>query len=55
MLTTIDFLPNIVNFQSFEPLIEKTFDVRHETWYDNSWRHIRDHEIHFRPFKPNLP
>ena len=43
MLTIVDFLPNIDNYQSSEPLTEQTYDAKHETWYDNSWRHIRDH------------
>ena len=49
ILTTIDFLSNTVDIQSFEPLTEDTCDAMHETWYEHYWRHIRDHEINLRP------
>ena len=31
MLTIVDFLSNIVDFQSSEPLTEQTCDAKHET------------------------
>ena len=36
MLTIVDFLPNIVDFQSSEQLTEQTYDARRETWHENS-------------------
>ena len=36
ILTTIDFLSNIADFQSSEQLTEQIYDVRLETWYENS-------------------
>ena len=45
MLTTFDFLSNAVDFQSSEQLNEQTCDARLETWYEHSWRHIREMEV----------
>ena len=33
MLIIVDFLPNIVDFQSSEPLIEQACDVGLQTWH----------------------
>ena len=55
MLTTIDFLPNIVDFQSSEQLTEQICDARLETWYEKSWRPIMNHESHLRHQKSNYP
>ena len=43
MLTTIDFLPNTVDLQSSEPLIEQTYDAKLETLHDKSLRPIENH------------
>ena len=55
MLTTVDFLPNIVSFQSFEPLTEQTCDARHETWYEHYSRPMENHGNHLIPFQIKLP
>ena len=49
MLTTVDFLPNTIDFQSSEPLIEQTCDARLKTWYEHPLIHMRTHESHLRP------
>ena len=55
MLTIIHFLTNIVDFQLSESLTEQTCDARLETWYEHSWKHIRDQEFHLIPLKPKIP
>ena len=47
MMTTINFLPNSTDFQSFEQLTEQICGARLETWYEKSWRPIMNHESHF--------
>ena len=44
MLTTIDFFPNIIDYQSSEQLTEQICDARLETWYEHSLRHMRNHD-----------
>ena len=54
-LTKIDFLPNIVDFPSSEPLTEQTCDARLETWYDHSWGPMENYENYLIPLKLNIP
>ena len=51
MLTKIDFLPNIVNFQSSEQLSEQTCAARLETWHEDSLKYMRNHETYLRNYK----
>ena len=48
ILTTVDFLSNTTDFQSFEQLTEKIYGARLETWYEYPLRHIIEHESKFR-------
>ena len=54
MLTIIDFLPNIVGFQSSEQLSEQICDARNEIWHEHSWRHMKNHGNNLRPLRLNL-
>ena len=55
MLTIVDFLPNTIDFQSSEPLIEQACDIGLETWHEHYWRPMENNGYHFRTLKTNLP
>ena len=55
LLTIVDFLPNIVDFQSSEPLTEQTCDVGFETWYENYWGPMMNHRNPLRPSQTKFP
>ena len=55
MLTTVDFLPNVVDFQSYEPLTEQTCDARLETWHEHYWTPMENHGNQLRPLQPKFP
>ena len=45
MLTTIDFLSNVVDFQSSEQLTGQICDARIETWHEHYWGPIMNHKV----------
>ena len=54
MLTIIDFLSNIIDFQSSEQLTEQTWAVRLETWHGDALKDMRRHDDHLKHYKPYL-
>ena len=51
MLTTIDFLSNIVDFQPSEQLDEQIWLVRLETWHGDPLKHMMRYDDHLEPWK----
>ena len=54
-MTIVDFLPNTIDFQSYEPLTKQNCDARLGTWHEYCLMPIENHGNHLRPLKPLLP
>ena len=48
MLTTVDFLSNIVDFQPSEQLTEQTWLVSLETWHGDSLKHMMRYDEYLK-------
>ena len=55
MLTIVDFLPNTIDFQSSESLIEKIYDGRLETWHEPCWGPMINNGNHLRHLQHEFP
>ena len=51
----LTFSPIQLTFRSTDQLIEQKCDPRLETWHEQSWRSMMNHESHLRHKKSNCP